>query len=207
MKNIDWTLKITEYGIPMKHPKYNDDETYIMDALGARGLRFSEGDKGGKAPHYLVMREAMRRLLRGKGSQKNNYSKLVVRAFERMKDELLDENSKELGGTYRARPEWVYPTSLGKKKFGTENAIGEFWSPCFRKWYPHEEFIVIGRIDRLLSEWYNTTYRDGKNLNLDIGELRRERKANGTAEAMILSYQLPVEQFMSKLVGVYNART
>lgn len=205
----EWSDKIDEYGLPRAHPSYNEDEEYVMRFRGARGLRFASSDIEDKAPHYLVMREAMRRYLKGMSTRHNNYPKLVVRAFERMQDELLDENSKELGDTFRARPGSDgsgYMQFEGKRQFGEMNERGEFWSPGFRKWYPHEEFIVIGRIDRLYTEWGQGTYKMGKKQGVDIGALRRKLKADGTAQALIEKHNLPVDKFLNKLISSFKPR-
>ena len=204
----NWEKEIEKYGIPMVHPTYNQDEVFVLAFKNAKELRFAELDKGGDTPRYLILREAIRRDMKGKTSGYNNYKKLIVRVFERMQDELLDENSKELGDTYFSRrtSNGDYMNFEGKKAFGTINKRGEYWSPTFRAWYPHEEFIVIGRIDRLYTEWGQGTYRDGKKAGIDVGELRRQRKADGTAEALIKKHGLPVEKFLSKLTDSFKSR-
>ena len=209
-----WENKCAEYGIEIKHPDwFETDEKYILDIDGAKELRFAEPDKDNKAPHYLVMREAMRRHYRGKSTPWNNYIKLLVRSFERMTDELLDENSKELGDTYNARPNSNssrYMEFDGKKQFGETNSKGWFWSPTFRRYYPHEQFILIGRIDRLYTEWGQGSYKRGMDLKEkglgDPATIRKEWKESGYAAEMILKYKLPVDKFMGKLIDGYIPR-
>ena len=200
-KEDHWLEKAYVHGIQMNHPSYQPDEEYIMNNRGSYELRFS------KAPHYLIMREALRRYIRGYNSHSNNYIKLAVRSFERMQDELLDDNSKELGETFHARSSSnsEYMNFTGKKSFGELNQHGEYWSPTFRRYYPYEEFTVIGRIDRLYTEWGQGTYKKGKEYG-DVAAWRVLCKENGTAEAMILRHKLPVDKFMGKLTEGFISR-
>ena len=209
-----WLDKIEEYVISLDHPDYDSEEEYVMQfsTTGAKGIRFAEPDKDNAAPRYLLKREAIRMYGKGRSNPYNNYAKLIVRIHERLQEELLDENAKELGDTYsgRAVSNSDYNNFSGKKQFGELDHQGWMWSPTFRKYYPQEEFEVIGKIDRLYMEWGQSSYKRGielKNKGLgDPGTIRKEWKESGYAEEMIKRYNLPVDKFMNKLTDGYSSR-
>ena len=195
----EWLDKAKDYGIELVHPNYQDDEVDVMGEQGAKGLRYST------KPNYLVMREAIRRHVKGKGSPSNNYIKLAVRTFERMKEAMVD-TSGELLSTYFERPTAQQPGDIVRKRFGESDGKGNFWSPHYRLWFPFEEFNAIKDIDRLHTRWGGRTNRHGYDTGRDVGEIRREWVANGKAAEMIKEHNLPVDKFLPKLNTNFKSR-
>ena len=164
-----WANKIKEYGIPQIHPSFSDDEEYIMSMQGAVTLRMAEPDKRNKAPHHLVLREAMRRYTFGMESRKNNYPKLIVRSFERLHENILNEKL-ELAEGFTSKPDAHGSHGGAGRKAGTEEN-GLFWVPYFRQWRVWEEYMILQPIGALKAEWNGLTRERGKQLAETTNEL------------------------------------
>ena len=164
-----WEDKIKQYGIPVVHPTYTAEEEYVMKFKGAGELRKAEPDLRNEAPHYLILRESMRRYVRDGFTRHNNYAKLIVRAFERLHESLLDSNL-ELADTFNSRPDAFIPEGGTKIKAGTE-INGLYYVPYFRVWRPWEIYAILWPIGKLKYVWNGDTRARGKVVSSTSNEL------------------------------------
>ena len=199
MKNEqrNWLEEAQTYGLLLEHPSYDESEEYIMKFRNASGLRHAESDKRGLAPRSLLRKEAIRRYTKGYNTQQNNYIKLAVRGYERDQKALLESGA--LISTYEAKGSHERLVDNGKKEFGFVNEQGLYWSPAFRRYYSHEDFMVVGPLDRLLTEWGQGTWKEGQNYAGGIAAYRRKCLDDGTALALVNKYKLPVDQILPRL--------
>ena len=204
----EWEAELLRYGLDWEHPEYLEDEEYIMGYRGAGELRMAEPDKEGSAPRYLILREAIRREVRGLTKSPNNYAKLAVRVYERMQEDILSKNAINLTSEYHPRVNDGDGTGDGdgieRKEYTIEELIaakGPF-SP--------EEERILRRIWALKKEWIRTTYREGRRLMSlgagDPGTVRKKWLSDGTAAKMIIKHMLPIDFFERELLSEYTSR-
>ena len=167
-----WENKINEYGIPKVHPTYTDNEEYIMGIQGAEGLRMAEPDELNTAPCHLVLRESMRRYTFGMETRKNNYPKLIVRSFERLHENILDDNL-ELAESFTSKPGTGGNGGGPSIPAGFEKD-GKYWIPYFRQWRVWEEYMILQPIGALKQEWNGSTRKRGEQIASTSNELYQD---------------------------------
>ena len=199
----NWEEELIKYGLDWAHPEFTEEEKFIMDLAGAGQLRRAEPDKRNEAPRYLVLREAIRRHVKGYTKHPNNYAKLAVRAYERIQDDIMDKSGIGLLGTYSPQVN----EGDGEPVEGDGRTDWQRFLDSKGPFSP-EELIIIKRIYALRKEWVRTSYREGRHLmNLgtgDPGTVRKKWLRDGTAAKMIIKHQLPVEFFKNYLLSDYS---
>lgn len=206
-RNFDnkyWESKMKEYGIIIAHPGYDEDEEYILRYKSAKELRFAEPDLKNTAPPHLIQREAVRRHVLNKTTNRNNYAKLAVRAYQRNENRIIQNVFNGLTEDFIEKPGAGGNTGDVYRKFGELDGKGNAWSPIFSAWIPLEEFAVKGKIDRLQNAWWGRSYRYGKKNNKSIADTRKKWKADGTAMKMIIEFGLAPDKYLSKLSSEYT---
>lgn len=190
-------LKLAEFeGILLDYPEYSDDEKYIRRRHSMKIL------KDDTIPYYLRIREAIRRHLEGRTDM--NFLGVAIRVNYEMRAALNEQlylNTNYIPRGFVEREESDDDTL----REGDINAVGHYYVPYFRKFYPWEEFQYVKRIGRLKNEWNRTTLKLGKEYG-DVAAFRAKKLVDGYALSLINKYFLDESIFLSKLTVGYVAR-